>query len=94
MKPNPDELIRQVVDIVKHRLPPGLDDVSQDIRQHLRASLSETLASLDMVTREEFDVQQKVLARTRAKLDALEARCTELEALLQQETLLQQKEET
>ena len=46
----------------------------------LRAALAGLFAKLDLVTREEFDVQREVLARTRAKLDALEARVAELEA--------------
>ncbi len=51
-----------------------------DIEKNLRAALGSLFAKLDLVTREEFDVQREVLARTRAKLQALEARVTELEA--------------
>jgi BMFP domain-containing protein YqiC len=51
-----------------------------DIEKNLRAALGSLFAKLDLVTREEFDVQREVLARTRAKLQALEARITELEA--------------
>lgn len=51
-----------------------------DIEKNMRAALAGVFAKLDLVTREEFDVQREVLARTRAKLEALEARIAELEA--------------
>lgn len=51
-----------------------------DIEKNLRATLAGLFAKLDLVTREEFDVQREVLTRTRAKLEALEARVTELES--------------
>lgn len=50
-----------------------------DIEKNLRAGLQSVFAKLDLVTREEFDVQQEVLLRTRAKLEALEAKVAELE---------------
>jgi BMFP domain-containing protein YqiC len=52
-----------------------------DIEKNLRAALAGLFAKLDLVTREEFDVQREVLARTREKLLALEARVGDLEAL-------------
>ena len=51
----------------------------KDIEHNLRALVQSTLQKLDIVTREEFDVQQEVLLRTREQLVALEARITELE---------------
>lgn len=51
-----------------------------DVEKHLRAVLASMFAKLDLVTREEFDVQREVLTRTREKLVALEARVTGLEA--------------
>ena len=53
---------------------------ARDIEKNMRALLTQGFAKLDLVTREEFDVQTQVLARTREKLAALEARVTELEA--------------
>ena len=50
-----------------------------EIGQNLKAVLSSSFARLDLVTREEFDVQAQVLARTREKLAALEGRLAELE---------------
>ena len=51
----------------------------RDIEKNMRAMLAATFARLDLVTREEFDVQSEVLARTREKLDQLQARLAELE---------------
>ncbi len=51
-----------------------------DVEKNLRALLASVFAKLDLVTREEFDVQREVLGRTREKLTALEARVAELEA--------------
>ena len=55
----------------------------KDIEKNLRGMLSSAFSRLDLVTREEFDVQAKVLARARAKLVAIEARVAELEKRLE-----------
>lgn len=52
---------------------------AKDIEKNMRAMLQTLFSKLDLVTREEFDVQQAVLIRTREKLDLLEARLAELE---------------
>ena len=52
---------------------------AKDIEKNLKASLAAWLSKLDLVTREEFDVQTQVLARTREKLQELEARLARLE---------------
>ncbi|MBX9848176.1 MAG: accessory factor UbiK family protein [Rhodocyclaceae bacterium] len=52
----------------------------QDVEKNMKTVLSSAFSRLDLVTREEFDVQREVLARTRAKLETLEARIAELEA--------------
>jgi len=57
----------------------------KDIEKNLRVMLSGAFSRLDLVTREEFDVQAKVLARTREKLTTLEARVAELEKKLASE---------
>ncbi len=51
----------------------------RDIEKNMRVLLSSAFERLDLVTREEFDVQREVLARTREKLDRLEAKLAELE---------------
>ncbi len=60
-------------------LPPGAREVRRDFEKNAKATLQNALGGLDLVTREEFDVQAGVLARTRAKLEALEARVAALE---------------
>ena len=56
---------------------------AKDIEKNLRGMLSSAFSRLDLVTREEFDVQAKVLARAREKLVAIEARVSELEKKLE-----------
>ncbi|MES2535402.1 MAG: accessory factor UbiK family protein [Pseudomonadota bacterium] len=55
---------------------------AKDIEKNMKAMLNQGFSKLDLVTREEFDIQTQVLAKTREKLEALEARVTELESLL------------
>jgi BMFP domain-containing protein YqiC len=55
---------------------------AKDVEKNLRALLSSAFARLDLVTREEFDVQREVLERTREKLTQMEARVAEMEKLL------------
>lgn len=55
---------------------------AKDIEKNVKAMMTQGFAKLDLVTREEFDVQAQVLAKTRSKLEALEARVAELEARL------------
>ena len=53
---------------------------ARDVEKNVKALLQSGLARLDLVTRQEFDVQKEVLARTREKVDALEQRVAELES--------------
>lgn len=55
---------------------------AKDIEKNVKSMMTQGFAKLDLVTREEFDVQAQVLAKTRAKLEALEIRLAELEAKL------------
>ncbi|SNS16868.1 hypothetical protein SAMN06265795_101335 [Noviherbaspirillum humi] len=55
---------------------------AKDLEKNVKAMLSQGFSKLDLVTREEFDIQAQVLAKTRAKLEVLEARVAELEAQL------------
>lgn len=56
---------------------------ARDIEKNVKAMMSQGFSKLDLVTREEFDVQTQVLATTRARLEALEVRVTALEAARQ-----------
>jgi ubiquinone biosynthesis accessory factor UbiK len=62
-------------------LSKGAATLRQDLESNFRAVLQAGLTKLDLVTRQEFDVQSGVLKRTREKLDALEVKIAELEAL-------------
>lgn len=58
---------------------------AKDIEKNVKAMMTQGFARLDLVTREEFEIQAQVLAKTRAKLEALEARVAALEAQLREE---------
>ena len=74
-----NQTINQLSEKINELLPPGLQQAKTDFDARLKALLQQQLASLEMVSREEFDIQAKVLARTREKLEALEARLNQLE---------------
>jgi len=71
------------IDALAQRLarlvPTGLRESREEIQENFKAVLQSGLARLDLVTREEFDIQRAVLLRTREKLDALERQIGELE---------------
>ena len=60
-------------------LPSSVGEAREDLQKNFRAALQAGLSKLDLVTREEFEVQRAVLKRTREKLDALEAKLAEIE---------------
>ncbi len=66
-------------------IPPGLQALREDMEKNFRAILQSAFAKMDLVTREEFEVQKGVLAKTRQKLEALEERVHELEKRLSEE---------
>jgi BMFP domain-containing protein YqiC len=70
-----DKLVQALTEVV----PQGLRSVSDDLDKNFRTILKSGLSKLDLVTREEFEVQEAVLARTRENLDAMEARLAGLE---------------
>jgi len=72
-----DELHKKIAELIAA-------SPAKDIEKNLRALLSSAFSRLDLVTREEFDVQQDVLARTRDKLQEMEARVAEMEAKLKE----------
>ncbi|MNV34632.1 Membrane fusogenic activity [compost metagenome] len=71
-----DELARRLSDLV----PQGLRDSREELQATFKTALQAGLTKLDLVTREEFEVQRAVLLRTREKLDALEQAVTTLES--------------
>ena len=73
-----DELARQLVESV----PQNLRVLGQDLERNFKALLQTGLERMELVTREEFDLQRGVLERTRAKLEAMETRLADLEKAL------------
>jgi len=77
--PNPSEIIERIMQTAKSAMP---DSLSQDVKQNIRAAIQDVITELDIVSREEFDVQTAVLKRTRAKIDEMETIISELERKL------------
>jgi BMFP domain-containing protein YqiC len=73
---NIDELANRL----SSAIPPGLNTFREDMEKNFRAILQSVLGKLDLVTREEFEVQKAVLIKTRHKLEAMETLVTELES--------------
>ncbi len=73
-----DDLARRLADAV----PESVRSFGRDMESNFKAVLQSQLSKLDLVSRQEFDVQAAVLARTRATLESLEARLKELESRL------------
>ena len=71
-----DELARRLSGLV----PPAMREGREELQQNFKAVLQTGLAKLDLVTREEFEVQRAVLLRTREKLEELQRAVAELEA--------------
>ena len=73
-----DELAQRLAALV----PPGLREAREDLTANIRSTLQSGLRQLDLVTREEFDVQRCVLLRTREKIEQLEAQVAALERFI------------
>jgi len=73
--PGLDDLARRLAEAV----PKNLKAMSEDLERNFKSLLQTGLEKMDLVTREEFDVQVAVLERTREKIEALEARLAELD---------------
>ncbi len=74
-----NKLFDDISNRIAGSLPTGIQLLQDDLRKNIRAAVEASLRELNLVTREEFDVQTKVLARTRQKLEALEKQLAELE---------------
>lgn len=72
--------IEQLARQVHESMPKGIRDFGDDVEKKIRQTLQSQLTRLDLVNREEFDVQTQVLLRTREKLATLEQRIAELES--------------
>ena len=73
----------KAIDDIANRLsgaiPPGFNNLKEDMEKNFHAMLQGALGKLDLVTREEFEVQKAVLAKTRTKLEELEKSVAEME---------------
>jgi len=74
--------IEEIAKQVSEAIPPSVKNIANDIEEKTKMVLQRKLAQLDVVTREEFDVQTQVLLKTREKLAQMETKITELEAKL------------
>ena len=71
--------VRKIAEAIVDVLP---KDIAKDVRGNTRVLVQSALEKMDLVSREELDIQEKVLQRTRDKLEALEVRITEMEQKL------------
>jgi BMFP domain-containing protein YqiC len=76
--------IDRIMAEVRQRVPMA-GEIAGEMEHNLRAVLSEAISRLDLISREEFDAQQRVLTRTRERLEALEQEVAELERRLDEE---------
>ena len=75
-RPGIDDLARRLAETV----PQNLRAMGEDVERNFKSLLQTGLEKMDLVTREEFDIQVAVLARTREKLEILEAKLAEMRA--------------
>ena len=78
---NPNDLLNKFTQQFATVIGPGLDSLGADVRQQIRLAAQSAFEKMDLVSREEFEAQKAVLLRSRQKLEDLEKRVAELEAL-------------
>ena len=76
------EKIETAISDITKILPEDLNILKEDLEKNLRATLNATFSKMELVTREEFDIQASLLSRTREKLEILEEKLSELEKQL------------
>lgn len=74
-----NQSINRLSEQIHQLLPPGLQQVKSDFESRLKLLLQQQLAQYEFVSREEFDIQTRVLQRTREKLELLEKKLSALE---------------
>ena len=75
-----NESLDNLAKLLAESVPEGMRSVRDDLQKNFRSVLQSGIGKLDLVTREEFDIQEAVLARTREKLAALEERLQKIES--------------
>tara|TARA_B100000929_G_scaffold38276_1_gene27410 strand:- start:3440 stop:3700 length:261 start_codon:yes stop_codon:yes gene_type:complete len=78
------EKIEAAISDITKILPEDLSIFKDDLEKNLRATLNATFSKMELVTREEFDIQASLLSRTREKLEALQEKLSELEKQLEE----------
>ena len=78
------EKIETAISDITKILPEDLDILKDDLEKNIRATLNATFSKMELVTREEFDIQASLLSRTRAKLEALQKKLSEIEKQLEE----------
>lgn len=78
------EKIETAISDITKILPEDLDILKDDLEKNVRATLNATFSKMELVTREEFDIQASLLSRTRAKLEALQKKLSEIEKQLEE----------
>ena len=76
------EKIEMAISDITKILPEDLNILKEDLEKNLRATLNATFSKMELVTREEFDIQASLLSRTREKLEILQEKLSELEKQL------------
>jgi BMFP domain-containing protein YqiC len=79
----PSQFLKDLTERLCNALPPQLNTLKKDWEKSVHGILTSAFQKFDVVSREEFDTQTKVLARTRKKVEALEAELAELEKMLE-----------
>ena len=77
------EKIEMIISDITKILPEDLNVLKDDIEKNLRATLNAAFSKMDLVTREEFDIQASLLSRTREKLEGLQEKLSALEEQLE-----------
>lgn len=81
---NQDNIVNQFINQFNQAFMPGAQALGDEVQTQIRSAMTKALKKMDLVTREEFDIQQAVLQRSREKLDALETQISGLEDRIDQ----------
>jgi hypothetical protein len=81
---NQDNIVNQFINQFNQAFIPGAQALGDEMQMQVRSAMTKALQKMDLVTREEFDIQQTVLHRSREKLDALETQISGLEDSIRQ----------
>jgi BMFP domain-containing protein YqiC len=88
-----NKVLEDLAEKLSKMVPPGLAEVQKEMQKSFHTVLVETLKRMDVVTREEFDIQTEVLLRTREKIEALEKTISKLEKKIKKDSEVKHKED-